>query len=354
MNTNLNQLNKLCENSLFSKQKKRPFWQWVLLSASLIIISYLMIIPLLKKERNISMKRLTNNKIDAVASISQSSAIYDIGNNIVTIAEDNQPLNILILGIPGQDNDAPNLTDTILIASVSDNNVFLLSIPRDLIVEISKNGAYTKINALYALNNRNADLIKNKVEKITGLKINHYIVIDLKVIKSLVDAMGGINILVQNDINDKFYPTENHQTQTFEINKGWRYLDGETALKYIRSRHSTSDFDRIARQQQVVEIIKNKLTSDSLNWGIRNITEMYQGLSANIKTDLNILEIWQIWKELKNVPNNQIYSYPIDTNFLISDKMLLGGKEASILRPRAGLENYSEIKKFIKNIFSEN
>ncbi len=166
------------------------------------------------------MKRLTNNKIGAVASISQSSAIYNIENNIITVAEDNQPLNILILGIPGQDNDAPNLTDTILIANVSNNNISLLSIPRDLMIRIKKGGNYTKINALYALDGKKANLIKDKIEEITELKINHYIIVDLEVIKSLVDAIGGISILVSDDIYDNFYPTEYHTTQTCEIHKG--------------------------------------------------------------------------------------------------------------------------------------
>jgi len=261
--------------------------------------------------------------------------------------------NVLILGIPGGGNDAPDLTDTILLASLHNQFIDLFSIPRDLAVKTPDGSHYTKINALYAAD-KSAASLRQRAEEISGLNINHYFIIDLAVVKELVDKTGGLNMLVEQDIYDDQYPDNSHGYQLFEIKKGWRYLDGETALKYIRSRHSTSDFDRIARQQQVIAALKNKLSAMSLAHDFNKVVDVYYALSSHIKTDLNILELWQLWKVVKDTPNEQISRNAVDENLLIADNIYLGGRISSILKPKAGLDNYSEIKNYIQAIINKN
>lgn len=352
---NLSQFNNLANEELFSDQpkKKTPLWLFLII-LSVLVILIVFVSPFFKQNRVVLFSSLPDRQAGQPAS-EQEETIFS--NSFADS-------NILILGVPGQGNDAPNLTDTILLAVIKNNSIILISIPRDLLIEIppfvplrgttedKSNGKYTKINALYSLGN-SPDLIQKKVEEISGLSINHYIVVDLQVIKELIDKMGGVNILVQKDIYDINYPGPNHSFQTFEIKAGWRYFDGETALKYIRSRYSTSDFDRMERQQQVVEATKNKLSSLKI-WNVKEIFGIGQSLSSRVKTDLNPWEIWQVWETVNNPPNgrtnNQIEKYAVDEKFLISDNVNLGGEPASVLKPRAGLENYSEIKEFIQNL----
>ena len=162
--------------------------------------------------------------------------------------------NILCLGIPGKGHPGEKLTDTIILAVVNlPKNITLISIPRDLLVEISYSNQkkLTKINHLYQIGG--IDLIKKKVQEITGIEANNYVIVDLIAVKEIIDALDGLNIYVPYDINDYYFPGPNYSYTTFSIKKGWRYLDGELALKYIRTRHiGEGDFDRMKRQQQVI------------------------------------------------------------------------------------------------------
>jgi LCP family protein required for cell wall assembly len=262
--------------------------------------------------------------------------------------------NFLLLGAPGKGNDAPDLTDTILIARLepAQNRIFLFSLPRDLLVKIPGQENYTKLNALYAYNKQNtgqefSSLIQ-KTEDITGLEISHFIFVDLETVKNIVDILGGINLLVKKDIVDESFPGPNHSFQIFRLQAGWRYLDGETALKYIRSRHSSGgDFDRISRQQEVLQALKQKVLTLNF-WDLKKFLEIYQTLSANIKTDLALWQIQNYWQATKNIPGENVIRNELSSQNLFSGgQILLGGELASIIKPKAGIENYEEIKKFI-------
>jgi len=266
-------------------------------------------------------------------------------------------VNFLLLGAPGEGNDAPDLTDTILVArlDLTQNKIFLFSLPRDLLVKIPDTDSYTRLNALYALNKKNFghefdDLIQ-KVQEITGLTLNHYVFVDLQTVRQLVDIFGGVNVLVAEDIKDTAFPGPNHSFQTFELKAGWRYLDGETALKYMRSRHSAGgDFDRIARQQEVLQALKQKVLALHI-WDMTKLLEVYNTLSKNIKSDLTLWQIKNYWSAVKDIPGDNVIKNEISNqNLVVGGQMNLGGETASILKPKAGLENYEEIKNYISNI----
>ena len=303
-------------------------------------------------------------------------------------AKSSEPINFLLLGAPGQGNDAPDLTDTILLArlDLAKNKIYLFSLPRDLLVKIpgsenytptpnpqsedqktevlnnsqKKNlvWGYTKFNALYAFNKNNQgrefDSLIKKTEDITGLQVNHYIFVDLQTVQQLVDIFGGVNVLVQKDILDTAFPGPNHSFQTFEIKAGWRYLDGETALKYLRSRHSAAgDFDRTARQQSVLQALKQKLLALNF-WDAGKFVEIYNTLSSNIKSDLNLWQIKDYWQEIKNIPGENVIKTEFNNqDLLINGQMDLGGERAAVVQPKAGVENYEEIKKYTEEIIKK-
>ena len=96
-------------------------------------------------------------------------------------------------------------------------------------------------------------LLAEKVSEITGQSIDEYMVIDFSGFKSIVDALGGIEIDVPKDLVDREYPDNNWGYEVFSVRRGLQTFNGERALKYARSRHSTSDFDRSERQQLIIK-----------------------------------------------------------------------------------------------------
>jgi len=268
-----------------------------------------------------------------------------------------EPVNFLLLGETGAGYEAPDLTDTILAARFDEakNKIFLFSLPRDLLVKIPGSNNYTKLNALYtyAKNEKNEEFknLEQKVQEITGLEIQHYVLVDLTFVKDLVDLLGGVNVWVAKDIVDTAFPGPNHSFQTFELKSGWRYLDGETALKYICSRHSANgDFDRVSRQQEILQALKQKILNLKF-WDFEKFIGIYQTLSQNTKTDLSPLEIKSWWEKIKDVPGQDIVKTDIlSQNLFETGTALLGGTEASIVKPKAGVEDYGEIRKFVEEM----
>ncbi|MEK7493685.1 MAG: LCP family protein, partial [Patescibacteria group bacterium] len=112
-------------------------------------------------------------------------------------------INVLLLGMPGVPHPAPFLTDTIIVLSIkpSTHQLALLSLPRDLLIEL-QNGGRTKINALFAKNGKDPSLLAQKIETITGQPIDYYFIMDVSSVEQIVDSLGGLNVLVPDAVND--------------------------------------------------------------------------------------------------------------------------------------------------------
>lgn len=355
MDDHFSQINKLLQEEL-AKQKPSPKKRW---SRRLIWIGILMVfvLAIIFSYKNASSPPPTPfvKSIEKTGATIQA-AIRETPTNLFKSLS--QPKNFLLLGIPGPGNDAPELTDTIALAMVKPEpiKVTLVSIPRDLWVKIPESESYSKINSLYVLGKqaKNQDygleLIQQKVEQITGQKIDYYFLVDLSVVKELVDQQGGINLMVKKDIYDPLFPGANHSYQTFEIKAGWRYLDGETTVKYIRTRHSPEgDFDRIERQQQVLEALKQKIITLNPIWDLPELLKIANEIYSKIKTDFPVSEIPQFWSIAKKVSPPDILNLVIEkeNNLITSYPLLLDNQPVSALQPKAGVEDYSQIQRFI-------
>ncbi|MFH1671418.1 MAG: LCP family protein [Candidatus Portnoybacteria bacterium] len=268
--------------------------------------------------------------------------------------------NILILGRPGEGYSGSNLTDTILLAHLSqtqdDKKALLLSLPRDLLVKVPNRETLTKINALYSLTG--VDGLEKKLMEITGLSIDRHLIIDLAVFKEIIDLTDGLNVYVKEDIHDPFFPGPNYSQQTFDLSSGWRYLDGETALKYVRTRYTSpnGDFDRMARQQQVIQLLKQKVLALNPLWDFPTYLKIFNSLNEHIETDLSIFEMKSFYQFAKEIGPDQIKSSVIDkkeTGLLTGSGVMLGQQMASVVYPIAGQENYGEIKKYINNLINK-
>ena len=187
-------------------------------------------------------------------------------------------LDLLILGTHGA------LTDTIMIASVNPSlkTITFLSVPRDFYV----NGR--KINEVY--NRYGVEKLIDVLWKITGVKIDKYVVVDLQSFISAVDTLGGLDIHVPEDLYDPMYPGPNYTYTVFSIGKGQHQMNGTTALKYARSRKTTSDFDRAERQQQILEAFRSKLLALNLLNDINKAIKIGKQILADMDTDLDAFE----------------------------------------------------------------
>jgi LCP family protein required for cell wall assembly len=221
-------------------------------------------------------------------------------------------VNILIAWIGGKWHEWSDLTDSLMLASLdgTKNEITLLSIPRDLYVAYPKNlGWAGRINSLYALwkrDNLGIEYLASKVSEITGQSIDHYIVIDFTGFKQVVDILGGISVEVPEDLIDREYPDNNWWYETFTVRRWPQIFDGDTALKYARSRHSTSDFDRSERQQLIIKSIKEKASDLGIITNFDRLGELYDTIFAHLDTDMTLAKLSEIALSFSDVPSENI------------------------------------------------
>jgi polyisoprenyl-teichoic acid--peptidoglycan teichoic acid transferase len=183
------------------------------------------------------------------------------------------PLNVLVLGVDTRPDDPEmgSRTDTIMLVQVvpKTGEVKLLSVPRDLYVEVGP-GEKDKINAAYAYGG--PTLAIKTVQSVTGLPINHVVVVDFGTFDQVIDALGGITIDVPKPILSNKFECPYATQARCDRWKGWRFkkgeqtMNGKTALIYARVRENQldpkeSDITRGERQQAVVSAIADKIVS---------------------------------------------------------------------------------------------
>jgi len=173
------------------------------------------------------------------------------------------------------------LTDSIMVLSVNAKHtqVSMISFPRDVVDIPMGDGSvwHDKINAISYL--RGEAAMKRAISTTIAQPINYYIEVNMADFGRLVNAIHGIDVIVPQSIYDP--------SIGFSIQAGRRHLDGNAALSYARSRHTTSDWDRAARQQLILAAIVRKLVDPKTNV---NIPELARGLHT-LQTDMSISDI---------------------------------------------------------------
>jgi len=266
-------------------------------------------------------------------------------------------INILLTAIGGKGHEGENLADTIMVAMIrpQEKKIALLSIPRDLYVRLPESNAFTKINAVHAYKENvkageGPIYLKKKVEEVTGVPINYYVRVDFTAFKRVVDELGGIEITVQNGFYDYWHK--------ISFPAGKEIMNGDRALAFSRARYvegpEGGDFKRAARQQQVLMAIRNKALSANTAFDLRAVSGILDALGDNVVTNFNLVEIKRLFEIVREVKKDNIQSAVLSTGpngLLVGGTEILDGKPASILSPRAGRENYSEIRNFAQHIF---
>ncbi|MBI5023228.1 MAG: LCP family protein [Candidatus Magasanikbacteria bacterium] len=336
------------------QQKKRRYWLWIGLAIFFLIAATI-----------ISAMLFVGEPSDAnQANLEKPGILRQIKNLILSSdrqlkGEKDDRINTLLLGMGGAGHDGAFLTDTIILISLkpSTNKIALLSIPRDLLAEIPGYG-FRRINEANAIGElqtpgQGAELAKKVVEQTIGLPIHYTVRVDFDGFIKVIDELGGVDVYVDRTFTDTQFPAPNYKFQTISFEKGWKKMDGQTALDYARSRHGSNgegnDFDRGRRQQKILAALKEKAFSFSTFFNLGRLQNIFENFNAHLQADLELWEISRFYKMAKNLDYENMISRVLaagtEQNPLVETNY--GG--AAVLAPRAG--NYDEIKRLANNLF---
>lgn len=265
-------------------------------------------------------------------------------------ADANGRTNILVLGVGDPGHAGENLSDTMMLLSLDKQSgrTAQISLPRDLRVYVPGYG-YNKINTAHARGG--VELAEQTVSDTLNVPINYYLKTNFSGLKDLVDAAGGIDVDVKTALIDTEYPCDDNQYKVcgLRIEPGLQHMDGTTALQYVRCRKGTcgNDFGRAARQQEVLSLLKPKLTDWHLVLQPQRLAKIAQAAQSGIKTDMGLmqlLELGQAWQGNKNQTTTLVLS-TAPGGYLRSDPA-----GSSDLLPVGG--NFKAVQKAVDQIFS--
>lgn len=210
-------------------------------------------------------------------------------------------INILILGIDERGYErGPWRTDTMMIATLDPVTLQagVLSIPRDLWVSIPE-FKEARINTAHFYGDAHnypgggPALAMKTVEVNLGIPTQHYVRINFDGFIRFIDLIGGVDIVVEKEINDPTYPAyDNTGYDPLYIPAGEQHFDGELALKYVRTRHGSSDFSRARRQQQLIRAVLQKIKDPVvLAKLVPKAPEVFDIMGDTVQTDLTRDEV---------------------------------------------------------------
>lgn len=209
---------------------------------------------------------------------SDLGAVQDSGIAREALIENPESFNVLLMG------KHDTLVDTLILAHIDEvrKKITLISVPRDLYY------GGRKINAYYGKKGIEGQV--TAVEEVLGQKIRDYVLIDMYDFRDLIDLMGGVDIVLEKDLVDKTYKTRDGDTSsTLNYPAGPHHLNGTESLRIARSRHSSSDFSRAARQQIVLEAIRTKISALGLG-DAETVSRLFLKAVELTKTDIELKE----------------------------------------------------------------
>ncbi|KKR07654.1 MAG: Cell envelope-related transcriptional attenuator [Parcubacteria group bacterium GW2011_GWC2_39_14] len=305
---------------------------------------------------------ITNNSLTDVFSgkvniFQQLNILAGDGSRLQGEADDR--INLLMLGMGGAEHDGPYLTDTMILLSIqpSTKKVAMISIPRDLLVEIPGYG-WWKINNANSFgetqNKGNGGaLSKEVVQNILNVPIHYYVRVDFSGFEQMIDTLDGVKVNVEKSFTDYQYPTDDYKYQIISFDEGPQTMDGDIALKYARSRHGNngegSDFARSKRQQKVMQAFKQRVLSKDFFLSPRKISNLSKDLAEHLRTDLEPWEVVKLAQLIKAVNTDQIINHVLDDSpggYLYANFV----NSAYVLQPRG--DDFSQIQALAKDVFA--
>ena len=355
------------ELKLLKKQNKKPKKLWVRIVKWVIL---LIILGLLAFGGYFVYKFMNTG-----SNIFQGN-IFEIFDNKPLQKDANGRSNFLILGTSEDDpgHDASDLTDSILVASVSQDkkDVFMFSIPRDLNVKYGMaclEGYSGKINSYFScindgstsdLEQQRLTAMRELVGDVVGLDIQYAVHVNWLVLKDTVDAVGGIDVDVQGSNGDPGVLDRNadwrcnYTCYYINYDNGVHHMDGEHALYFAMARGhdiptyglSRSNFDREQNQQKVIIALKDKATSTGILTNLSAVMRIMDALGNNLRTNIQTNEIRTLVQVASEIKTGDIHSL----NLIDGPDAVMSGNG----NPKLGDFEYSDLQAFLKkNINSD-
>ncbi len=238
-------------------------------------------------------------------------------------------VNILLLGIDLRcEEDGPTHTDSMMVLTIDPVGLSAaaLSLPRDLWVEIPQFGV-DRINQAYFKGEAfdypggGAALAMETVEATLGVPMDYYAAVNFRAFVDFVDLIGGITVDVPEAIDDPSYPDRCYGYDPFSISAGEHQFDGETALKYARTRATVGgDVDRAGRQQQVLMAARDKvLRVDMVPRLLMRAPQLWQSFQSNIETNMTLDEAIQLALLAQEIPRDSIRLEVINYSYVYNE-----------------------------------
>lgn len=279
-------------------------------------------------------------------------------------------VNILLLGIGGQGHDGPDLTDTMLVASIDPVNkkAAILSLPRDLYVPGTSN---TKINSVYAdakyraaargsnttdANNAGFDAVEKQVSDYMGIPIHYHFLIDFAGFEKAINTVGGVDINVDaaNTVHEVLWDELTGKVYTLDVRQGQQHFDAQRALFYARSRETSprGDFDRAERQRKLILALKDKVLSIGTFANPVKISKLTDDFGNHISSNMSINDVLRLYDIAKTINSSDVATVGLadPPNNYVTTATING---QSIVQPRAGLTDYTDIQAYVRNALKD-
>jgi anionic cell wall polymer biosynthesis LytR-Cps2A-Psr (LCP) family protein len=289
-------------------------------------------------------------------------------------------VNILLLGKSGEGHIAPDLTDTIIFASVpilsaqaaNKSTLVLISIPRDIWIPQIR----AKLNSAYFWGRPKDEgggliLTKSIVEEIIGKPVHYGVVFDFSAFTKIIDVLGGIEIDVVRSFIDNKYPIPGKENdlcdgeaqsassskeykcryETIKFEKGKQTMDGEVALKFVRSRNAEgeegTDLAREARQQKVIVTVKKKLLSFATFLSPKRIFGIWKVLSSSVESDADLSAVAILARKILSF-RKSMTTQVIPEDFLINPPISVQYDNQYVFIPK--VDGWTEVREWVDNL----
>ncbi|MBN1778784.1 MAG: LCP family protein [Candidatus Buchananbacteria bacterium] len=351
------------KNKIVTPQPKRKAIK--LSKLAIYLVAVFLVIGIIYSIGIISSGENLAQKFGNVGIIGQIGKLISSDNKALQ-GEDQDRINVLLLGIGGGDHDGPYLTDTMIVLSLklSTKQVSLISLPRDLLVPIPGYG-WRKINSTDAFGEaqnpeHGGELAMQVVSQVLNIPIQYYLRIDFAGFVKIINDLGGLTLNVDNTLDDSLYPIPGKETATtteryehLYIPAGQYTFDGATALKYVRSRQAKgiegSDFARSQRQQKILLAVKDKALKLSTLANPYKVSQLMDTLSQHLSTNMQVWELLKLYQMGKNINHDEIINRVFDDSPDGPLKSTITSEGAWVLETKIG--DFSELQNIAQNIF---
>lgn len=336
----------------------------------------------------------TVSAVATPAPTAPTALTYDPNMPLIQRIRNGQRVTMVYMGYSGPGHEGPYLTDTVLVLSFDPktSTVTEFNVPRDLMVPFpigpggqnawgKMNGVFSTImewkeptqdridpkyrwtddkSQLYSAANLTADT----VEHILGIPIDGWFAMDFNGFRKLIDAMGGVNVCVERPFTDKEYPAnDNDQVNasviTIHFDAGCQQMNGETAIRFSRSRKSQDpqeggDFARSQRQMKVIEAVRQKVQSNNLFF---KFLDYMSALDNNIHTSLTLDEARSLLGYVQSSDGKKLQqNVKFDPEVISSiNDLVTDGQDPTlgyVLEPVAGRGNFKPIQQWVQSTFT--